>query len=268
MLKSIKYVLNENFSNLYRIFSIAKYELLADMRDSKFGIFWNFASPAIQVITYWLVFGVGMNRGQQEGVDYMPWVVVGFAAWWFISPCITQGCSAIFSKANVITKMKFPVSILPATICAKEFFNHLCMLLISIIVLCLYGFYPNRYWIGLIYYMICAFIFVENLALITSVLTMLWRDVKKLVTSFMRMLLYLSPVLWTARFNGFKTLNLLMKLNPVYYIVQGYRDCLIFEKSILSHPVMAMYFWCVNLLLFIIGCMLMYRFKKKFTDMI
>ena len=44
MFKSIRYVLNENFSNLYRIFCIAKYELLADMRDSKFGIFWNFAS--------------------------------------------------------------------------------------------------------------------------------------------------------------------------------------------------------------------------------
>ena len=39
MLKSVRYVLKENFSNLYRIFCIAKYELLADMRDSKFGLF-------------------------------------------------------------------------------------------------------------------------------------------------------------------------------------------------------------------------------------
>ena len=54
MFTSVKYVLTENFQNLYRIYCIAKYELLADMRDSKFGIFWNFASPAIQVLTYWL----------------------------------------------------------------------------------------------------------------------------------------------------------------------------------------------------------------------
>ena len=32
------------------------------MRDSKFGIFWNFASPTIQVFTYWIVFGVAWNR--------------------------------------------------------------------------------------------------------------------------------------------------------------------------------------------------------------
>lgn len=266
MFKSIQYVLKENFQNLYRIFCISKYELLADMRDSKFGIFWNFASPAIQVLTYWLVFGIGMDRKDIDNIPYLPWVIVGFSAWWFLSPCITQGCSAIFSKTNVITKMKFPVSILPATVCCKEFFNHLCMLAISFVLLLLFGYYPNIYWIGMIYYIICAFILVEALALITSVLTMMWRDVKKLITSFMRMLLYLSPVLWAADFKGI--LGLIMKLNPVYYIVQGYRDCIFFNKSIYAHPAMSLYFWLLILFMFAIGCTLMYKFKYKFIDMI
>ena len=62
MFKSIQYVIKENFSNLYRIFSISKYELLADMRDTKLGLFWNFASPAINLLTYWFVFGFVMER--------------------------------------------------------------------------------------------------------------------------------------------------------------------------------------------------------------
>lgn len=66
MFKSISYVIKENFSNVYRIFCIAKYELLSDMRDSKFGIFWNFASPAIQVFTYWLVFGIGLGKKSSD----------------------------------------------------------------------------------------------------------------------------------------------------------------------------------------------------------
>ena len=126
MFTSLKYVFGENFRNLYRIYCIAKYELLADMRDSKFGIFWNFASPAIQVLTYWLIFGLAWSRKPIGDIEYLPWLVIGYSAWWFIQPCIQSGCSAIFSKTGVITKMKFPVSILPATICAKEFFNHLC----------------------------------------------------------------------------------------------------------------------------------------------
>lgn len=268
MLKSLRYVLRENFTNLYRIFCIARYELLADIRDSKFGLFWNFASPAIQVITYWLVFGIGMERKGYEGIAYLPWVIVGFAAWWYIQPCITQGCSAVFSKKDVITKMKFPISILPATVCVKEFFNHLCMMAITFFVLLLSGFYPNIYWLNIIYYMFCAFMLVEALSLVTSVLTMMWRDVKKLIVSLMRMLLYLSPVLWPAAFKGIPIMSFIMKLNPVYYIVTGYRDALFFEKSIFAHPIMTLYFWVVVICLFLLGSSLMYHFKRKMVDMI
>lgn len=268
MFKSIAYVVKENMTNLYRIFCIAKYELLADMRDSKFGLFWNFASPAIQVITYWLVFGIGMNRKGYEGVPYLPWVIVGFAAWWYISPCITQGCSAVFSKKNVITKMKFPISVLPAAVCLKELFNHLCMLAITMVVLFLFGFYPTVHWLGLIYYAFCAFMFLEALSLVTSVLTMMWRDVKKLITSLMRMLLYLSPVLWPATFSGYRLMGFIMKLNPVYYIVTGYRDSVFFNKGILEHPIMMLYFWGVVVFLFVLGSALMYHFKRKMVDMI
>ena len=269
MFKSIRYVIKENVTNLYRIYCISKYELLGEMRDSKFGLFWNFASPTIQVFTFWLVFGIAMNRKAQEGVEYLPWVVVGLCVWWFIQPCIVQGCSAIFSKTNVITKMKFPVSILPMTVIGKELFNHFCMMLIAFVVLLIYGYYPNIYWLGLVYYLICAILLVEALALITSVLTMLWRDIKKLITSLMRMLLYLSMVLFIPTFDSsLHFITYILKLNPVYYIVQGYRDCIFFDKTFLAHPALTAYFWVVIIVLFSIGSFLMYKFKTKFIDLI
>ncbi|MBB5183861.1 ABC transporter permease [Catenisphaera adipataccumulans] len=276
MLKSVTYVLKENLSNLYRIYSISKYELLGDMRDSKFGIFWNFASPAIQVFTYWLVFGIawGRNAVTYRGitVSYLPWLVVGFACWWYIRPCITEGCSAVFSKTNVITKMKFPVSVLPATVCLKELFNHWIMMIITIVTLMLCGYYPNWNWLWILYYMFCAFMLAEAIGLVLSVLTMLWRDVKKFITSIMRMLMYFSPILWTCEFKSHvpfhSLLNKLVKANPVYYIIQGYRDAVFYGRSVLNHPVITLYFWCLVLVIFIIGCALMYKFKKKFIDMI
>ena len=75
MLKSIKYVLKENFSNLFRIYSISKYELLSDMRDSKVGIFWNFANPFIQILTYYFVFGFVMNRNAVDGFPFIQWML-------------------------------------------------------------------------------------------------------------------------------------------------------------------------------------------------
>ena len=272
MFASLKYVFKENFQNIYRIYCIAKYELLAYIRDSKLGLFWNFASPAIQVLTYWLIFGIAWSRKPIGNIPYLPWLVVGYSAWWFIQPCIQSGCSAIFSKTSVITKMKFPVSILPATICVKEFFNHLCMLLIAFVTILLCGFRPNLHWFGLIYYALCAFVFVEGVSLILSVLTMLWRDVRKLVTSLMRMLMYFSPVIWECHFEDsfpfHEAFNFIMKLNPVYYIITGYRDSVFYNRPFWQHPALTIYFWAFVLLLYIVGSALMYKFKRKFIDMI
>lgn len=272
MFKSVKYVLKENFQNLYRIYCIAKYELLADMRDSKFGIVWNFLSPAIQVLTYWLIFGIAWNRQPVGDIEYLPWLVVGYAAWWYVQPCLTKGCKAVFSKTNVITKMKFPVSVLPATVCVKEFFNHLCMLAIAFVVIICYGYFPNLYWLCLIYYAVCCFAFLEALTLILSVLTMIWRDVSKLVTSITRMIMYFSPVIWECSFDEtvahYQVYNLIFELNPIHYIIDGYRDSVFYSTGFWEHPIYTAYFWVITLVLFVIGCCLMYKFKHKFIDLI
>ncbi len=274
MFKSIKYVLQENFHNLFRIYSISKYELLGDMRDSKLGLFWNFAHPLIQVLTYWFAFGIVFEKKAVTSygvtVPYIFWMMGGMVVWFFISPCITNGCNAVFSKVNVITKMKFPVSILPATVVLKELFNHFCLMVILLIIFLFGGIYPTWHWIGLIYYALCAIIFSISLSMTTSVLNMLARDTRKLVLACMRLLLYLTPILWDIKqlTHMPKIVGLVMKANPIYYVVQGYRDCFFYHKGILfySHSMIA--FWVITLILFVFGSYMMYKFKHKFIDLI
>lgn len=269
MFKSMKYVLKENFHNLYRIYSISKYELLADMRDSKLGIFWNFANPVIQVFTYYFVFGLVFQKKAVDGISYLPWMLGGMVVWFFISPCITNGCNAVFSKLNVITKMKFPVSILPATVVMKELFNHFCLMIVLVVVFAFYGWYPSVHWIGLIYYCFCAILFSICLSLTTSVLNMLARDTRKLILACMRLLLYLTPVLWSInQVKKWPLIYALMKVNPIYYIVQGYRDCFFFHKGFLFYWKSGLCFWVITFILFAVGSSMMYKLKKKFVDMI
>ena len=114
--------------------------------------------------------------------------------------------------------------------------------------------------------------FAEAVSLILSVLTMLYRDIRKLVKSLIRMFMYFSPVIWECHFASHvpfhNILNTIMKLNPAYYIISGYRDSIFYGKTFLDHPALTLYFWGVVLILFVIGCMLMYKFKKKFIDLI
>lgn len=268
MFTSVRYVLQENGQNIYRIYSIAKYELLADMRDSKLGWFWNFANPAIQVFTYWFVFGYVFNRKSVGNIPYLLWMLGGMVVWFYISPCITDGCNAIFRKVDVITKMKFPVSILPSTVILQKLFDHFCLMVILIIVFVLNGIYPDSHWFGLIYYLLCAVIFSVSLSLTTSVLNMLARDTRKLILACMRLLLYLTPVLWdTGRIHS-QVLVKLLECNPIYYVVQGYRDCFFYHRGFLAYNWSMLWFWGITLLLFFFGSYMMYKFKTRFIDMI
>ena len=129
--------------------------------------------------------------------------------------------------------MKFPVSILPATVVIKELFNHLCLMLILVVLFIMGGYYPSLHWFELIYYLFCAVIFSISLSMTTSVLNMLARDTRKLVLACMRLLLYLTPILWEIPKNLPHIVKLILKANPIYYIVQGYRDCFYFHILIL-----------------------------------
>lgn len=268
MFKSLRYVLKENSSNLYRIYAISKYELVGDMRDSKLGLFWNFANPLIQVLTYWFVFGYILSKGEVDGIPYIYWMLGGMVIWFFVSPCITNGCNAIFSKVNVITKMKFPISILPATVVMKELFNHFCIMVILLIFYTIGGYYPTYHWFGLLYYLVCAIVFAVSLSMTTSVLNMLARDTRKLILACMRLLLYLTPILWSVPSGIPEILTYVFRANPIFYIVQGYRDCFFYHNGFLYYWKEMLCFWIITGSLFAFGSYMMYKFKFKFIDMV
>ena len=267
MFQGVKYVLTENIQNLYRIYSIAKYEIIADIKDSRLGFVWNFLSPLIQVFTYWFVFGFVNNKKDVDGIDYLSWLIAGMCMWFFVNPCITKGCDAIFRKSDIITKMKFPVSILPATLVGREFFNHCCFLVIVVAVLVIKGHYPSFYWFGLLYYMFCAMIFGISITMMTSVLNMLARDVKKFISSIMRFIMYMTPILWNIG-NVSAKFQRILKLNPIYYLIVGYRDCFFYHRGFLFYWKQMVLFWTVTVVFFLIGSTLMNKFRTRFIDFI
>lgn len=275
MFKSIKYVIHENVTNIYRIYTIAKYELLGDMRDSKLGIFWNFANPAIQILTYYFVFGIVLGRGDitdfNRRVPFVQWMLCGMVVWFFISPCITKGANAIYAKKDVITKMRFPVSILPATEVCQQLFNHFCLMILLIIFLLSQGVVPTIDWLWLFYYLFCGICLGLAIVMVVSVLNMITRDVRKFILASMRLLLYLTPILWSIKRLDeawMRPIKYIMKINPIYYIVCGYRDCFIYHFGPLFYWKQMIVFWIIVVFLFAVGSLLMYKFKHKFIDLL
>ena len=126
------------------------------------------------------------------------------------------------------------------------------------------GYLPDVYWLGLIYYLFCAIIFSVSLSLTTSVLNMLARDTRKFILACMRLLLYLTPILWDIERLGHGRLSKIVMCNPI----QGYRDCFFYHQGFAAYSWSMMWFWGITLVLFFFGSYMMYKFKTRFIDMI
>ena len=59
----------------------------------------------------------------------------------------------------------------------------------------------------------------------------------------------------------------LLKLNPLFYIVEGYRESFFYQKTFMNHPTLTIYFWVVTIAMYCLGSWLMYKFKSRFIDM-
>ncbi|HOL11020.1 MAG TPA: ABC transporter permease, partial [Bacillota bacterium] len=61
----------------------------------------------------------------------------------------------------------------------------------------------------------------------------------------------------------------IIKLNPLFYIVDGYRDALIGQNWFwVSRPVLTIYFWIISILMFAIGIFIFRKLKPHFADVL
>lgn len=266
-LRNVLVVLKELWIHRKRMLRISLFDYRVLNKDAYLGNIWNILSPLIQIATYWFVFGIGIRNGRDvEGHPYLVWMLCGMIPWFFASPCIVKGAGAIRSKGIAVLKMRYPVVTTPLEQIMVQLYSHLVMTAILLITLICMGYWPNLYWLNLIYYFFYAIVFFTSLAMVTSVFSMIALDFQKLVASLIRLLFYMTPILWSMEMMP-PYAQRILQMNPVLYYVNGFRDSLLFKVPFYAHPQEMAFFWGINVLLFVWGCNLLVKYKDQFIDL-
>lgn len=269
MFKSIRDIIKEQIEYRDLVFRMAVFETKGMYQIHYLGTLWQFLSPTIQVAIYYVVFGIGLRgAGALDGdTPYLVWLLLGLIPWFFIAPTIVQGSNSVYQKVNMVSKMKFPVSLLPTIRIIGNSFQFIVLLIILFIIVSLNGIYPTIYILQLPYYLITLYIFLFSFTLLSSTISTLIRDYQSLLQSMIRMLLYLSPILWNPESELVPDwLSNLLKLNPFYYIIQGIRDSFLGGRWFFEDLVYTLYFWTLTFFLIYFGSKIHYRFRKDFVD--
>jgi teichoic acid transport system permease protein len=262
----ITQVINEQLQNVNLIFRLAYYEVKGKYLMHYLGIFWQFLNPMVQVFIYWLVFGLGIRGGSPVGeVPFFVWLMVGLIPWFFINPSIVQGANSVYAKLNLVSKMKFPVSILPSVSIVSNSFHFFAMVFLLIVILILNGFWPNIYYLQLIYYLICLYTFLFSFTLLFSTFSTIVRDFHAVLQTSMKMLFYLTPIIWDPE-NLPEFAQNLLKINPIYYLINGFRNTLLYKTWFFEDMSYTFYFWTLTFIILFIGAALHLKFRKNFVD--
>ena len=126
---------------------------------------------------------------------------------------------------------------------------------------------PPKAPIQLVYYSFCLFIFVLALSYTTCSIVVFFKDLAQIINIVLQIGMWATPILWDINSVHEKWV-ILLKLNPLVYIVNGYRSAICEREWFFQDFFSTMYFWIVTVVLFGIGGAVFKRLKVHFADVL
>ncbi|MBE5927839.1 MAG: ABC transporter permease [Lachnospiraceae bacterium] len=249
------------------IFNLAKNDFKTKYVGSFLGMLWAFIRPIITVLVYWFVFQVGLGSSDVNGCPFVLWLLTGLVPWFYFSDVLGSGTAVLIEYQYLVKKIVFNISTLPIVKVISSLFVHLFFTALPIIVYCCYGNMPHLYMFQILYYMFCMVAFLLALVYFTSSVVLFFKDTMQIIGVIIEIGIWMTPIMWQLTLIP-EQFRWVFKLNPMYYIVYGYRDSIISKVWFWDRPVLSIYFWIVTILLFIFGVKMFNKLKVHFADVL
>lgn len=259
--------LGEIYSSRRLIFELAKKDMQTRYLGSYLGIVWAFVQPAITILIFWFVFQVGFKSAPVENFPFILWLICGMIPWFFFSESLQSATNSVVDNSYLVKKVVFKVNILPIIRIVSSLFIHLFFVVLIFIMFTLYGYKPSIYNLQVIYYLAATVILILGLSWITSALVIFLKDLGQIIGIIIQFGFWMTPIFWS-----FKILpeqyQTLFKLNPMYYIIEGYRDSFINHVWFWQHYNQTVNFWMIACSAFFVGVLLFKRLQPHFADVL
>ena len=101
----------------------------------------------------------------------------------------------------------------------------------------------------------------------TSAIVIFFKDLGQIINIFLQIGMWMTPIMWSYTIVP-KQFQWIVKLNPMYYIAEGYRDTFINHVWFFQRYFQTVYFWVLISFIFILGTTIFRRLKPHFADVL
>jgi ABC-type polysaccharide/polyol phosphate export permease len=249
------------------IVELSRRSFLAKNRGAYLGFVWTYAEPLLFILILWGVFRMGFRHHAVEEIPFFPWLACGLVPWFFFSETATGMTGVIRQHAYLVKNVRFPVSILPIALLLSAVVPHFVLLCITLLILFTYSLVPDLHLLQLLYYFCAMCLFLIGFGWLTSSTSLFVQDVGNITRVLIRFGFWLTPIIWKSTMipSGYRWL---LKLNPMVYIVTGYRDSLLYGIPFWAKPVESVCFWSITFLMLLAGTTAFKRLKPHFAEVV
>ena len=250
------------------IYELTRRDFKTKYLGSSLGIIWAFVHPTIYIVILWFVFQVGYKSKPVENFPFILWMLTGVIPWFFFSECLGNATNAVIENSFLVKKVVFNIGLLPIVKILSSLVIHLFFIVVIFLMFLAYGYPPNLYNLQVFYYLFATIILLLGLSWLSSSLIIFLRDVGQIVNMLLQFLFWMTPIFWPVGILSPK-LQVMIKLNPVYYLIEGYRSAFVYkvwfwEKNYLW----TLYFWAVTLIILVVGAFVFRKLRPHFADVL
>ena len=260
--------IKEVIRNRRLIFRLGKNDFKNRFASTSLGSIWGFLQPFVFMIMYVVVFQFIFKTTGEGNSPYVVWFLPGMAMWMFLNDNIIGASGAIRSYAYLVKKVVFPVDVIPMISIVGNSIVSIFLFLIAAVVCMAFGYMPNM--LEFIYVLVSAYAFVISITRLTSAIVTLVPDFSNLLSIFMQLFMWATPVVWgLTMISEHTTILTIMKCMPFTYLVTAIREVFM-GGTILSdgHFIYTIIFWVITIVLFVWGNHVFKKNKKDFADVL
>jgi lipopolysaccharide transport system permease protein len=249
--------------------SMARRDILARYRGSFGDVFWTVLNPLLLMTTYFFVFGIVLRTrfgADQSRTGFALYFLAGMLPWLAFSEPVGRAASVILEHRNFVKKLVFPLDTLPVNQVVSGLVTELfgAGVFVAGLLIIRHSLPAAVLWLPVL--LIPQLLFTLGVCWFLAALGVYMRDLGQIMALVLTLWFFITPICYPESTNLSPAIAAVMRQNPLYMLVRGYRAVFLEGHAPELLPMVKL--WAIALALFFLGHVWFYRLRKSFADVI
>lgn len=231
------------------------------------GILWTVINPIATIVSYYFVFSLVLRVNvtvEETGTEvFVLFFLAGFFPWIMFADSLTKSVTCLLEQSSLITKVVFPVELLPVSKLISVFIVNGTGFLIFLVYLGLSGYFHIT-WLFLPLVIVVEAVFALGLAFFVAAFCVFIRDTAEILNIITMLWFFCTPVIYPASMIP-DSIHDFMTLNPMALFVHCFRDVLLMHRMDWG---LLLTLFIVSAVVFVPGAWFFMRSRPAFGDVL